>query len=828
MMDEDNGTSNNPDKKQEAIVQKEKEQREQSMQEKTMENDDEAINPADEVLVKEGMGDQEMVDSQASAEDESLEKNTTGLHADTDLAKDEKPVSDTAQNTSEQESVVKENALNEADEALVEEGLEEDTVEKDEENEENLITDPTDNDTNKSAEKADNEDDNQLEDEVDIAINSNDEALVDEGLTEAQEQQDEAEHASADSLKQEVSEAKSPIKEQSIENTAESDTESAESKSIADKKEAEAKKNELEEEDENDATDDDNEALPDYSAYDKARLVEVIKEVSHSDNFKRGDVIMKEIKPLFDEIYAAEKKEALTKFLEGGGEEADFAMKHDELNDRFDANYQLFRDRRKKHYKEREKQRDDNLRQKEEILDKLRTLVDEEESITGLNVIKELQNEWKSIGQVPGAQARTLWANYNALLDRYYDQRSILHELKELDRKKNLSAKEVLCVKAEKLSELKDVPAAIKQLNELHEEYKHIGPVPKEAQEPLWQRFKAASDAVYENRKDYTDKLKEVHKENLIKKQAIIEEMKDFTSFDAEKIKDWNIKTKALLALQKRWEATGQVPREDAKVINKTFWANFKQFFANKHEFFKRLDSLREGNLEKKKALVEKAAALKDNTDWNKTADTLKSLQRQWREIGPVPEKFRESVYKEFKAACDTFFENKRAGNKEAEKEYNDNLKAKEDIIAQINALDAGDMEQLEAYEQAYGKLGFVPRNAIHEIKEKFSEAIKNFVDKSADVLTEEQLNKVKLMAQLTKIMAGPNADRKLNQKEHAIRKKISDLNNDIVTWKNNLEFFASSKTADNLKKEFDVKIEAAEKEIATLKKELRIVRSID
>ncbi|MFQ3214207.1 MAG: hypothetical protein ACI9L9_000919 [Marivirga sp.] len=570
------------------------------------------------------------------------------------------------------------------------------------------------------------------------------------------------------------------------------------------------------------------EDLPDYTDFSKEQLVETIKEVAHQDDFRRGDGILKEIKPLFDAFYETEKREALANFLSEGGEEADFAMNHDDLNDRFNANHQLYKDKRRKYFKDLERQRDDNLKKKEDILNKLRELVAAEETITGLNVIKDIQNEWKSIGQVPGPQARTLWANYNALLDRYYDQRSILFELKELDRKKNLEAKLILCDKAEVLAEEKDVPSAVKQLNDLHEDFKHIGPVPKEKQEALWQRFKAASDSVYEKRKGYLDNLKDIHSENLKKKEVIITKMEPFLSFDSDKIKEWNSKTKDLLAIQKDWETTGQVPKENVKHINKTFWSNFKQFFSNKHEFFKRLDQMREDNLNKKKELVNEALSLADSTEWNKTADKLKKLQNHWREVGPVPEKFRESVYKEFKSACDKFFENKRAGSQEAEKEFGDNLKAKEDIIAQINGLEPGDIEQLEAYEEAFGKLGFVPRNAIQPNKEQFADAVNSFIEKSEAVLSEEQLNKVKLMAQITKIMAGPNAGKKLNQKEHGLRKKISDLNNDIVTWKTNLEFFASSKTADNLKKEFNLKIEEAEKEISLLKKQLRIVISIE
>jgi hypothetical protein len=637
--------------------------------------------------------------------------------------------------------------------------------------------------------------------------------------------------------KEETTKSEIPVEENQIKEKPSSDThetkaevssEASEAKEEVSDQENESQPSTDEKEEDDDHDHDDHEELPDYAEFNKEQLVEAIKEVSKSDNFKKADRIINEIKPIFDEIYESERKEALDKFLAEGGEEADFAMKHDELNDRFEANYQLYRDRRKKHYKELEHQKDENLKTKQEILDRLRELVDGEETITSLNVIKDLQKEWKSVGPVPGSQSKTLWANYNALLDRYYDQRSILFELKELDRKKNLQAKLELCVKAEELAQSEDVPYAIKHLNDLHEEYKHIGPVPKEEQEPLWQRFKAASDAIYEKRKEFVKNLKEIQTENLEKKEQIIEKLKPYLEFDSDRIKEWNGKTKEILAIQKEWEATGQVPKENAKEINKSFWGNFKQFFANKHEFFKRLDSMREENLKKKQEFVEKAKELSESTDWNKTADQLKGLQRQWKEVGPVPEKFRESIYKEFKAACDKFFENKRAGSKDAQKEFEENLKAKEDIISQINQLEPGDLDQLEAYEQAYGKIGFVPKDAIQKVKEDFSKAVQNFIDKSEDVLTDEQKEKVKLMAQITKIMSGPNSDRKLNQKENSIRKKIGDLQNDIVTWKNNMEFFASSKTADKVKKEFEIKIEEAEKEISLLKKQLRIVRSID
>jgi hypothetical protein len=576
---------------------------------------------------------------------------------------------------------------------------------------------------------------------------------------------------------------------------------------------------------------DEHEEEVDYTNFSKEELVEVIKELAKSDNFRKTDKVVKEIKPLFDEIKEQERQEALAKFKEEGGDEGDFAFKNDELTDRFEANYQLIRDRKSKYYKEQERQREDNLAKKNDVLDRLRELVDGEETVTSINVIKDIQQEWKNIGQVPPQHVKTLWANYNALMDRFYDQRSIHFELKELDRKKNLSAKLELCEKAEELAQLEDVTAAVKALNELHEEFKHIGPVPKEDQEPLWQRFKAASDAIYDKRKEFVKELKVELEENLVKKQALVEELKPFLEFDSDRIKEWNAKTKEILDLQKRWEAIGGMPREHAKEVNKAFWGSFKEFFSNKHKFFKKLDAMREENLKRKEELVKTAEELQDSTEWGKTAERLKQLQRQWKDIGPVPEKHRDSVYKKFKAACDTFFNNKRAENNEAEKDFQANLKAKEDIVNQIELLakdSPGDLEQLEAYEEAYSKIGFVPKGAIQDIKEKFSKAVNAFVEASEDKLSEEQLQKVKIMAQITKIMSGPNSDRKLNQKENSIRKKIGDIQNDITTWKTNMEFFASSKTADKLKVEFEEKIEKAEKEIELLKQQLRIVRSVD
>ncbi|MGD1959079.1 MAG: DUF349 domain-containing protein [Fulvivirga sp.] len=567
----------------------------------------------------------------------------------------------------------------------------------------------------------------------------------------------------------------------------------------------------------------------DYSQLSKQELVDTIKALAKDDNVIKSDRVAREIKPYFDEIRDKERREALQRFIADGGEEKDFDFKFDELANRFDANFKLIHDRKVQYIKDRENQKENNLKKKEDILERLRVFVDSDDPNISFNDFKEFQNEWKAIGPVPPAYARTLWANYNALVDRFYDHRNIYFELKELDRKKNLKLKLELCEKAEQLSNIDNLPEAIKALNELHHEFKHIGPVPKDDQEPLWQRFKAASDAVYDNRKGFVEQLKKELEKNLVLKEELAEKAQEFVVFDTDRIKEWNVKTKELLELQKKWEAVGGLPRAKAKEVNKKFWGAFKTFFHNKGAFFKKLDGQRETNLEEKRELVTKAEELKESTDWNKTADAFKKLQREWREIGPVPEKYRESVYQEFKKACDHFFDQRRNSQNEAEKEYVGNYTQKMKICDELNAAAStkeGSLEQLRKLQNSFNSIGFVPRKNISETKKKYAEAVEAYIA-SLEGISQDDRQKLKVEEEINKISSGPNAGQRIFRKEQSLRHQIGQVENDISVWKNNMEFFASSKTADKLKNEFQEKIDAANIELTRLKNELRILRSV-
>lgn len=564
----------------------------------------------------------------------------------------------------------------------------------------------------------------------------------------------------------------------------------------------------------------------DFTHLSKAQLVNLLKDKISHGNIVRIDKLVHDIKAVFDDLVNKDKEEALSKFKEEGGSEDDFEYRPSDDEREFNKHYYEYRNQLGSLRKEAERQKEKNLAVKTELLNKLRDLVDGEETTLSMSSIKAIQDQWKTIGPVPVSQNKSLWASFNALMDRFYDNRSIYFELKELDRKKNLESKTELCEKAEALKVVKDLKDAIKALNELHDEFKHIGPVPRDAQEALWNRFKTASDMIYDRRKEFYDGQKEVFKKNQDEKEALIETLKTFMDFKADRIKDWNTKTKEILEIQKNWEKIGPVPREAGKEINKAFWAAFKQFFHNKNLFFKELDEIRATNQANAEALIAKAEELKDSTDWQNAANAFMKLQQDWKTLGPTPEKSRDALYKKFKAACDAFFESRRSTNKASNSEFESNLKKKQDICKQIQnaaGVDSPSEEHLTQLIGRFNEVGFVPRKNMKEMQAQFKAAVDSYLEK----LNPEGSDKEDFLFRLNlnKIQADPNSIKTLNKKEHGIRKQISDLENSVTLWRNNLDFFAASKTADKLRDQFDIKIQKAEEEIDKLKKKLSILK---
>jgi peptidase E len=572
------------------------------------------------------------------------------------------------------------------------------------------------------------------------------------------------------------------------------------------------------------------EAVPeqDYSNFSKKDFIDLLKELAHQPDFRKIDSVLKVIRSHYDDNLDKERSLALNKFISDGGSPDDFEFRLDPLDVAFEANYKLLRDRKAEHFRNLEEQKNENFKKKNQLLEELRALVDGEDNKHSFDKFKEIQHQWKTIGAVPSAQVRPQWASYHALLDRFYDNRNIYFELKELDRKKNLEAKIELCVRAEKLAGVEKINDAVRELNELHEEYKHIGPVAREEKEALWERFKAASDAVYERRDQFLSHLQGELVKNLEAKEQIISEISTFPAFQSDRIKEWNQKTADIIALQKKWESIGAVPRNKAKDTNKRFWAAFKAFFGSKGAFFKKLDESRNKNLELKKQLVQQAEALKDSKEWDKAANELKSLQLKWKDIGPVPEKMRDKIFQEFKTACDFFFEHRRVKFEEADKVQNEALAKKEAICEALEKLAAdknATVAQIKEMQRNFQSAGFVPRHAVNGIKNRFNAAIEAALGSLGEMGAEEK-NKAILEIQLESMKSDPDAGHKIHQREQILRKKISKAENDLATLKNNLEFFGRSKNAEKMKAEFSAQIDASAQELAKLKTELKMLKA--
>ena len=563
----------------------------------------------------------------------------------------------------------------------------------------------------------------------------------------------------------------------------------------------------------------------DLSSYSKDELLRLLENSKISDdNTAQLNALLKDIKANYDNITEAERAEALDKFVQDGGEENDFEFRKDATSQKFDKVYDDIKDRIKQRQSAQEKEKDKNLTIKNELLSRLRELISKEETDESIKALKEIQEEWRKTGSVPGAQASELWQNYNALVERFYNNRSIYFELKELDRKKNLDLKKELCEKAEALVEMPSLPQAIKELKKLHEEFRNIGPVPKEDQEELWNRFKAASDKLYERRGAYHENLKKEQDENYLKKQALAEKIHAYIEFNSDRIDDWKKKSQEILVIQEEWKSIGPVAHEHAKELSKKFWPACKTFFHHKDKFFKTLEEQKGDNLKKKIELCEKAEAIKDSEDFTATANQLKQLQKEWEETGPVPAKQKDEIFKRFKAACDTFFKRKRERQADAEKQYEENLKKKIELCESIEKLAAtknSDAEAIKALQHDWKSLGFVPKAEMKNIQTRYNQAIDNYLNS----LSEGEKDVAKLSVQLNILKDNPKAAQQLQRKEGDIKKRITALKHDIDAWTTNMGFLGRSKGAEQLKKETEAKINQAQEELKGLEKQLKAMR---
>lgn len=561
-----------------------------------------------------------------------------------------------------------------------------------------------------------------------------------------------------------------------------------------------------------------------------------------ADSIRKADRLARDVRPVLDQIKKSELEEARQKYVADNGNEEGFEFRYDQEIQKIEESTKSIRDIRQSYYQKLEKNKEDNFNIKTTLLQQLRELIDKEEGKeTGASDMKsawdqfkKIQEQWKSAGNVSSPHNGTLWATYNALVDRYFSIRNIYFELKELDRKKNIEMKAELCDKIEVLAEsVKGNPEAAREVldeaNVIFEEYKHIGPAPKEDQEILWQRFKAAMDVLYDARRAQREEQKKSMSEVYEQKSKIYEEVVSFTSFNSGSINEWNAKTKELLGFQDSWiQLKGSMPREEGKELSKKFWASLKIFFHNKGEFFRQLEKKRQINLTAKTELCEEVEKIiESGEDSHQNTQKIIEIQKKWKQIGQVPEKFKNSIYERFKAACDSYFEKKRTKNSEQDKEFETNLAAKATLCDTIekaaqNPTDAN-LNQLSKFKEEWSSIGFVPKKDMQQIQKRYIHAINSYVG-AIGKLSSKEKEQVLIESEVELAREG-DSERGLLRKEGDIRRKITSLENDIAVWKNNIEFFAKSKTSDKLKATFEKKIETAQNQLEELKHQLNIIQ---
>ncbi len=566
----------------------------------------------------------------------------------------------------------------------------------------------------------------------------------------------------------------------------------------------------------------------DYSQLSQEELRQQLASLLKSPDARKKYKTINELYRHYDLRFQEQKGEALEQFKREDGSEEDFEYHAPQEHQDLEKLLTSFRETRFQERQQSEEQRVKNLERKRELLNKLRELVESAETKNSGEELKKLQQEWKTIGPVPAGEAQVLWDSYHALLDIFYNNRSIFYELKELDRKRNLDAKLQLIERAEALEHEPSINKALQELRHLHEEWKNIGPVPNDQRDVVWDRFIVASEKVHEHRRAYQEDRKTKEMENLATKRALLERLMTFQGFNTDRINEWRDKTDEIQKLKEEWDAAGLVPKEYAEEVNKTFWGNYKAFFQHKNQFFKTLDDQKMQNLRIKTELCEEAESLKDSTDWNSTKEKLIQLQKKWKTVGRVPDKYSDKIWQRFRSACNEFFDRKQAHEQqrgaELDKMASEKMELCDTIAAKLAAPTA--TTSIEEYEDLVAQWSALDKGkrSNPKVEERFLALMADFLERVPQLSYEER-NDLLVRLQVDRLKHTPDAGHKLQQREQSIRREIAQLQNDIQTLRTNIEFFARSKNADKLREEYEARIEEAQKRIDLLYRQQQAFR---
>lgn len=551
----------------------------------------------------------------------------------------------------------------------------------------------------------------------------------------------------------------------------------------------------------------------------KSEIIERVKEIAHSDEHpQKGEIDY--LKTIFYKLHFAEREADMKAYLEGGGDPANYKVLPDEDEEVFKAEMGVIKEKRAKLFLEQEKEKQENLKKKLDIIEKIKAMVTSpEEANKSYQDFKKLQQEWKEIKLVPAEKANELWRNYQLYVEQYYDLLKLNSEAREYDFKKNLEIKTKICEAAEKLGTEEDVISAFHQLQKLHQEFRETGPVAKELREEVWARFKAASTIINKRHQQHFESLRAKEEDNLTKKTALCEKIEEIAKEEIKTAGEWEKKTKDIIAIQAEWKTIGFAPQKMNVKIFERFRAACDDFFSKKAEFFKNMKQQFAENADKKRALIEQAKALQDSTEWKSTSDKLIALQKEWKTIGMVPKKLGDKLWNEFLTACNHFFEARNSANAGTRNEERTNLEKKRGIIEQLKALaeNAGDNIQDKVREliDEYNAVGHVPFKEKDKLYKEYHDILDKLYKELNISTARRRLDKFK---NNLKNVAEKGADALDNERARLMR-RYEAIKQEVQTYENNLGFLnASSKKGNSL-------IDEMNRKVQNLKDDMNLVR---
>ena len=555
----------------------------------------------------------------------------------------------------------------------------------------------------------------------------------------------------------------------------------------------------------------------------KAEVIERLKEIVYQGADKVDRAELDHLKMLYYRFHNAEVVAARDKFIEEGGNAEEFVPAPDADEENFKAQFALIRELRNKAAEELEKEKQANLKRKQEIIERIKELAaPPDDADKGYEEAKKLHSEWKEIGPVPAENATELWKNYQHYVEQFYDQLRLNHEMRAYDFKKNLEIKTHLCEAAEKLAEVEDPISAFHQLQKLHQEFREAGPVAKELREEIWKRFKDASTVVNKRHQEHFENLKAREEENLQKKTELCQKVE---TLDFEKLKtypQWEEMTKQVLAYQAEWKTIGFTPRKLNNEIFERFRLACDRFFQAKTAYFKQHREQLSANLAAKNALIEKAEALKDSTDWGPATQKFVELQKEWKAIGPVAHKVSDTVWKRFNDACNYFFKKKNEANAGQRKEEEANLQLKKEVIAELEKLVSEPVDNLlqsvRELQNRWNEIGHVPYNK----KEKMYRLYRELCDKIYDSLHESAGRR--RMDNFRRNVADKGGS-ELQRERTRLMNVLEAREQEIKTYETNLTFFRSnSKKGNSLVADIEKKIERLKEDLKEIAQKIKTV----